>query len=147
METDANLDLVPFVILGFFKIITPFIDPLTREKLKFNEDLRTHVPPTQLLKTVGGDVEFEYDHSSYWPALNSLAAKRRREYRERWEAGGKRLGEHEKNLRGGPGKSLAQSQSDVATVDEKLSEMKVTDSTTNANGTTQPEQQANGVAA
>lgn len=138
---------MPYVILGFFKIITPFIDPLTRQKLKFNEDLRTHVPPSQLLKAVGGDVEFEYDHSSYWPALNNLAAQRRREYRERWEAGGKRVGEHENYLRGGPGKNFAQTESDVTAFDEKLSQMEGTDPTANANGGPQPERQADGVAA
>ncbi|KAI9788427.1 MAG: hypothetical protein M1833_003008, partial [Piccolia ochrophora] len=29
---------LPWFINGFFKLITPFIDPMTREKLKFNED-------------------------------------------------------------------------------------------------------------
>ncbi|KAJ6037081.1 hypothetical protein N7540_001360 [Penicillium herquei] len=90
----------PFYIWGFFKIITPFIDPLTREKLKFNEDLRLHVPAEQLMKTVGGDVEFEYDHSVYWPALNKLAEQRRDAKRERWVENGKRVGESENFLKG-----------------------------------------------
>ncbi|KAL2011427.1 hypothetical protein VTN00DRAFT_4145 [Thermoascus crustaceus] len=101
---------VPFMIWSFFKLISPFIDPLTKEKLKFNEDLRKHVPPAQLLKAVGGDVEFEYDHSVYWPALNKLAELRRQEYRERWIKGGKRIGEHENYLKGGSGKSLAETE-------------------------------------
>ncbi|OQE27415.1 hypothetical protein PENSTE_c004G02559 [Penicillium steckii] len=91
---------VPFLISGFFKIITPFIDPLTREKLKFNEDLRQHVPPGQLLKSVGGDVEFKYDHASYWPALNKLADHRRAAFRERWVRGGQQIGEIENYLKG-----------------------------------------------
>ncbi|CAI7589578.1 hypothetical protein N7533_002970 [Penicillium manginii] len=91
---------VPFLIWGFFKVITPFIDPLTREKLKFNEDLREHVPPSQLLKTVGGDVEFKYDHATYWPTLNKLADQRREAYRERWIQGGKQVGEIENYLKG-----------------------------------------------
>ncbi|EFE42361.1 hypothetical protein TRV_02885 [Trichophyton verrucosum HKI 0517] len=95
-----------FFILGFFKLITPFIDPLTREKLKFNEDMRQHVPPSQLLKATGGDVEFEYDHSVYWPALNALAAQKRQAYRERWIQAGKFIGEHEDYLKGGSGKCL-----------------------------------------
>ena len=111
--------------MGFMKLITPFIDPLTREKLKFNEDLRKHVPPSQLLKTVGGDVEFEYDHSIYWPALNTLAAQRRNEYRERWIQGGKLVGEHENYLRGGTGKSLRESQTEVNAFSEKLGDMEV----------------------
>lgn len=88
------------MIWGFFKVITPFIDPLTREKLKFNEDLRQHVPPEHLLKSVGGDVEFKYDHATYWPAFNSLADQRREAYRERWIQGGKQIGEIENYLKG-----------------------------------------------
>ncbi|KAL2059165.1 hypothetical protein ABVK25_000457 [Lepraria finkii] len=91
---------VPWLIWGFFKIITPFIDPTTKEKMKFDEDLTKIVPPAQLLKKFGGDVDFEYDHEKYWPALNGLAEARRKEMRERWEAGGNRVGESEEFLRG-----------------------------------------------
>lgn len=115
------------------KLITPFIDPLTRQKLKFNEDLRQHVPPSQLLKTVGGDVEFEYDHSLYWRALNKLADQRRNEYRERWVQGGKLVGEHENYLRGGTGKTLREAQGEVDAVTEKIGDMEV--SAPAANGT------------
>ncbi|RHZ66526.1 CRAL/TRIO domain protein [Aspergillus thermomutatus] len=101
---------VPFVIWGFFKLITPFIDPLTREKLKFNEDLRQHVPAGHLMKSVGGDVEFRYDHSIYWPTLNQLAGKRRNEYRQRWIQGGKRIGEFEHYLKTGTSPSLSQTE-------------------------------------
>lgn len=101
---------VPFVIWGFFKIITPFIDPQTRQKLKFNEDLRQHVPPEHLMKSVGGDVEFRYEHSVYWPALNQLADKRKNQYHERWVQGGKQIGEYENYLKTGKGPSLLQKQ-------------------------------------
>jgi hypothetical protein len=82
-------------------MITPFIDPVTVQKLKFNEDLRKHVPPEQLLEASGGDVQFEYDHSVYWPALNKLADQRRESMRERWVKAGQRVGESEFYLRGG----------------------------------------------
>ncbi|KAL1956038.1 hypothetical protein VTO42DRAFT_7853 [Malbranchea cinnamomea] len=131
---------MPIVIVGFMKLITPFIDPMTRQKLKFNEDLRQLVPPSQLLKAVGGDVEFEYDHSVYWPALNELAAQRRKEYRERWIQGGKRVGEHENYLRGGSGKSLAETQAEVSALEEKLGQLEV--ASPNANGA-RPSQPAN----
>ncbi|KAJ5356123.1 hypothetical protein N7517_010732 [Penicillium concentricum] len=101
---------VPFVIWGFLKLITPFIDPNTREKLKFNEDLRQHVPPGHLMKSVGGDVEFRYDHASYWPTLNKLADQRREAYRERWVQGGKQVGEFENYLKGANIPSLSQTQ-------------------------------------
>ena len=67
-----------------------------------------HVPREQLLKADGGDVEFEYDHSVYWPTFVQFAASRRADYVARWERGGKRLGEYEGYLRGGSDKSLAE---------------------------------------
>ncbi|KAL8987809.1 MAG: hypothetical protein Q9177_003029 [Variospora cf. flavescens] len=92
---------IPWVVWTFFKLINPFIDPATREKLKFDQDLRQFVPPTQLLKTYGGDVNFVYDHDVYWPALNELAVKKRAMMTERWIKAGKKIGESEHYLRGG----------------------------------------------
>ena len=91
---------VPWLIWGFFKAISPFIDPLTREKLKFDEDLRQLVPPEQLIEAYGGDVNFEYVHEKYWPALNDLAGQRRKERLERWEKAGSLIGESESYLKG-----------------------------------------------
>lgn len=101
---------MPFVVWGFFKLITPFIDPQTRQKLKFNEDLRQHVPPSHLMKSGGGDVEFSYDHTIYWPALNRLAGQRHEGYRDRWIQGGKQIGEIENYLKGENIPSVAQEQ-------------------------------------
>lgn len=80
---------------------------MTREKLKFNEDLRKHVPPPQLLATFGGEVDFKYEHGVYWPALEKLAKERKAEQLERWLKGGSRIGELEAYLRGGDERSLA----------------------------------------
>ncbi|KAL1897398.1 Phosphatidylinositol transfer protein (PITP) [Sporothrix stenoceras] len=91
---------VPWVVWGFFKLITPFIDPLTREKLKFNEDMNQYVPAEQLWTEFLGKLEFDYDHDVYWPALTKLAAERRAERLARWEAGGKQIGELEDFLAG-----------------------------------------------
>jgi hypothetical protein len=88
-------------VWGFFKLITPFIDPLTREKLKFNEDIRQYVPPEQLWKEFGGDVDFDYDHATYWPALLKVCEERRAERKARWEKAGKQYGESETYLKGG----------------------------------------------
>lgn len=90
----------------FLKVIMPFVDPLTREKLNFNEDLNRFVPKEQLWADVGGAVEFEYDHDTYWPALNGLCKERARERRARWEAAGKHYGESELYLKGGDTPSL-----------------------------------------
>jgi len=96
------------MVSTFFKLISPFIDPVTREKMKFNESSRQYVPTEQLWKQYGGDLDFEYDHNSYWPALDAETKKRRVAYKQRWIAGGKRIGEYEEYLRGGNQKSIVQ---------------------------------------
>lgn len=102
--------LVPWLFWGFFKLVSPFIDPLTREKIEFDQDLRLFVPPEQLLKPYGGDVQFEYDHAVYWPALNALAVRRKQELVERWGKGGKMVGELEGYLKGGDVRSLSEEE-------------------------------------
>ncbi|KAF3077432.1 hypothetical protein CFAM422_000327, partial [Trichoderma lentiforme] len=93
---------VPWLVQGFFKIITPFIDPVTREKLKFNEDMKQYVPAEQLWSSDwNGDLDFEYDHETYWPALNDLCKQKREQKLTRWAAAGKAIGESEEYLTGG----------------------------------------------
>ena len=87
-------------------MISPFIDPVTKEKMKFNEDLRKYVPPQQLQKANGGDLNFEYDHKLYWPALNAECDRRRAAYKQRWIDAGKKIGEYEEYLRGGSQKCI-----------------------------------------
>lgn len=101
IEEGLTFIIVPWVVWGFFKLITPFIDPLTREKLKFNEDVRLYVPPEQLWKENGGDVDFQYDHAVYWPALIKLCDEKRAVQKQRWEKAGKRYGESEAYIKGG----------------------------------------------
>ncbi|EME85470.1 uncharacterized protein MYCFIDRAFT_150569 [Pseudocercospora fijiensis CIRAD86] len=98
----------PWYVNAFFKLISPFIDPVTREKMKFNEDMTAYVPKTQLWDEHGGDVKFEYDHAVYWPAFDEACTTRREAYKRRWEEGGKRIGEYEDYLRGGSALSLQQ---------------------------------------
>ena len=105
---------VPWFISGFFKLITPFIDPVTREKIKFNEDPTIYVPREQLLRESGGDVEFEYVHQEYWTSLNEMCEVRRREVKERWVKGGKRIGEYEGYLKGGDEKGQAEREGAAA---------------------------------
>lgn len=97
----ALISELPWYVNTFFKLISGFIDPVTKDKMKFNEDLRQWVPPTQLWNQSGGDLDFEYDHAQYWPALTEECARRRAAYKKRWEAGGMKIGEFEEYLRGG----------------------------------------------
>ena len=92
------------------KLVTPFIDPQTRNKIVYNEEMRRHVPPEQLRKSHGGDLEFEYDHAKYWPAFVHMAEERRKERHERWVQAGKRVGEFEAYLRGGQEQCLRDAQ-------------------------------------
>ena len=90
---------MPSFVKIFFKLITPFIDPNTREKLKFNEDLKGYVPSEQLYELFGGDLKFEYDHEVFWPAYLKLASERREKYFARWKAAGGGIGQSEWDLR------------------------------------------------
>lgn len=104
----ALITQMPWYVNIFFKLISSFIDPVTKEKMKFNEDLCLWVPPKQLWNEFNGDLNFEYDHVPYWKGLQELTDKRRELYRQRWERAGKRIGEYEDYLKGGDAKSLSQ---------------------------------------
>lgn len=100
---------MPWIVTGFFKLITPFIDPNTREKLKFNEDMSQYVPPEQMWSEFSsGKLDFDYDHSVYWPALHKLCSERREARWQRWVAGGQQLGESEDYLAGATEAGVAQ---------------------------------------
>lgn len=94
-----TLTVVPSFVKIFFKLISPFIDPNTREKLKFNENLREYVPSEQLYELFGGDLVFEYDHEIYWPVYLKLASERREKYFARFKAAGGHIGQSEWDLR------------------------------------------------
>lgn len=102
----ALISELPWYVNTFFKLISPFIDPVTREKMKFNPDIRTFVPPERLWNEHKGDLNFEYDHPVYWKALERECVERRNAMRERWEKAGKQIGEYEEYLRGGDHPSL-----------------------------------------
>ena len=115
---------MPWHITMFMKLVFPFIDPRTKEKIVFNENMRNHVPPEQLRKSHGGDLEFEYEHDVYWPALVKLAKERRKYQYERWVKGGKMIGEFETYLKGGQEESLKSTlYRGTEKVEEKMGEM------------------------
>lgn len=62
--------------------------------------MRQYVPEEQLWTEFNGTLNFEYDHSVYWPALQKLSDERREAQRLRWIAGGKLIGETEDYLCG-----------------------------------------------
>jgi hypothetical protein len=88
---------------------------LTREKLKFNDDMRQLVPPQQLWKEFQGDLDFEYDHATYWPALLKLCEEKQAEQLERWVKAGKHYGESEVYIKGRNATSVGPPSAEVLT--------------------------------
>ena len=88
---------VPWLVNTFFKLITPFIDPLTRPKLRFNPNCLSEgfFSPDQLLSEWGGSAHFEYDHAHYWDALVRMCAERRELLWEKWRERGAKVGVQE----------------------------------------------------
>jgi hypothetical protein len=123
---DTDSYTVPWIVNGFFKLITPFIDPLTRQKLKFNDDMRQHVPPQQLWNEFHGDLEFEYDHQTYWPALLKLCEAKQAEHRERWVKAGKNYGESELYIKGGYHLSISTQKPHAVAQPERTKETSTT---------------------
>jgi hypothetical protein len=87
------------------KLVMPFVDPVTREKIKFNPDLINDgfVLPEQLMTASGwgGSQEFEYVHEKYWPALIALCDTERNARMDRWRALGGKVGLSEWDIKGG----------------------------------------------
>ncbi|KAG0172852.1 hypothetical protein DFQ28_009816 [Apophysomyces sp. BC1034] len=77
--------LAPWFFFATFKIISPFMDPVTKAKIKFAYDndgkndtkattnewvyLKDHIPENQLETDFGGSYNFSYDVEKYWTAL------------------------------------------------------------------------------
>jgi hypothetical protein len=96
----ALLTNIPWLGWTFLKIIHPFIDPLTREKLVFDEPFPRYVPVDQLDKLYGGHVDFTYNHKVYWDRMNEIAAEKRKHYQQRFKKFGSIVGLSERDLRG-----------------------------------------------
>ncbi|KAI0649476.1 CRAL/TRIO domain-containing protein [Trametes meyenii] len=92
---------VPFFVNAFFKLITPFIDPLTRPKLRFNPNCLTEglFTEEQLLSEWGGSAHFEYSHERYWNPLVQLCAERRELLWEQWRERGAKVGVREWDIK------------------------------------------------
>lgn len=86
----ALLTNIPRLGWVFLKLINPFIDPMTKEKLVFQEPFPNYIPKDQLDSEYGGAVDFKYNHKVYWPDLAEVSIGRHEKYLERFrELGGK----------------------------------------------------------
>jgi CRAL/TRIO domain len=96
-RSGASLILnVPFLIHAFYKMISPLIDPVTRNKMKFNpkpvED--GLFAADELFKDSGwgGSREFVWDHEKYWGSFVRMCDERREAQMARWRKLGARVG-------------------------------------------------------
>ncbi|BGP14593.1 hypothetical protein JCM10213_001941 [Rhodosporidiobolus nylandii] len=78
---------IPQIFFAFYKLVSPFVDPITKEKIRFLDkpDATSLIPPSQLQTIFGGNVNMTYDHATYFPALTQLCAERKAANLERWK--------------------------------------------------------------
>lgn len=61
---------VPWFLNAFWGAVTPFLDPITRDKIRFNANLVEYVPKEQLdAEFSGGRYNYEWDFEEYWSTL------------------------------------------------------------------------------
>lgn len=62
---------LPPLLNFFYKGISPFLDPVTRDKMRFNPNLLELIPKEQLDADFGGDYHYEFEPISYWDHIVS----------------------------------------------------------------------------
>lgn len=107
---------VPFLIRGFFRLISPLLDPLTRSKLFLPSssgsggslELAQLAPAEQVEQSFGGTVDFgtydEETHQGYWwgeQGVCRLAERRRERAFEVWRKLGGGVGRREWDIKEG----------------------------------------------
>ncbi|TFK27497.1 CRAL/TRIO domain-containing protein [Coprinopsis marcescibilis] len=85
---------VPFFINAFLKLVLPFVDPVTRAKVKFNQSVLQDGVFTEdmLMKEWEGNRHFEYEHHKYWPALIEMCENNSKRWKAKWRALGGKIG-------------------------------------------------------
>ena len=80
--------------MAFLNLILPFVDPVTREKIKFNPRVVDQgiMAADQVMKEWGGIVDFEYEHVNYWAELVHLCETRGEQCLQRWRVLGGTVG-------------------------------------------------------
>ena len=94
---------VPFLIQAFFKMISPFIDPITRNKMKFNpKPVQDGLfAADELFKDGGwgGARDFVWDHEKYWGPFVRMCAEIREGHMARWRKLGGHVGCNERDYK------------------------------------------------
>jgi len=114
---------VPWIVDVFFKMIKPFIDPVTREKMKFNPKViifspnsieisadslslkvikdGLYTPDMIMTEWASEGRKFEYKHEAYWPTLVEMCDKRKKQQMDKWRELGGTIGLKEWDVRCG----------------------------------------------
>ncbi|KAG9103102.1 hypothetical protein FRC06_000204 [Ceratobasidium sp. 370] len=102
---------VPTLVNLFFRAIMPFVDPITRAKIKFNPEVVQEglFDKSQVMKEWGGELDFVYEHEKSWPGLVGLCESLRAEMKERWHKLGGSVGLSEWDIKGGASQSSTDS--------------------------------------
>ncbi|PFH46393.1 hypothetical protein AMATHDRAFT_77690 [Amanita thiersii Skay4041] len=62
---------LPTLLSFFYKGISPFLDPVTRDKMRFNPNLKELIPLSHLDADFGGDYHFKFESQAYWDQIVS----------------------------------------------------------------------------
>lgn len=129
----ALITHLPWLVLTFFKLINPFLDPVTRAKMIFNPvpdagglwrtaeekdkgqvDTKLFEPDQLVSDSWLGSAPFTYDHEVYWPALLSMSETRRKDMTRVWRELGGAVGIKEWDVKVGVRDGLTTPVTDVA---------------------------------
>jgi len=85
---------IPYLINIFLNLIFPFVDPVTRAKVKLNPKVveQDLIAADEVMKEWGGKINFEYKHEEYWPELVKICEERRERWFKRWKELGAKVG-------------------------------------------------------
>ncbi|KDR76225.1 hypothetical protein GALMADRAFT_247498 [Galerina marginata CBS 339.88] len=127
---------VPFLVNAFFKIVMPFVDPITRNKVKFNPKIFEDgfFKTDMVMKEWGGSRNFEYVHEKYWPDFVSTCEKRVKTWKDNWKVLGSKVGISEWDYKKGnafAGPSVIQ-EKETKKEDKKVEDMKKAEDTDEA---------------
>ncbi|KAL8286365.1 hypothetical protein RQP46_004382 [Phenoliferia psychrophenolica] len=120
---------IPGFFWPFYKLVGPFVDPVTKDKIRFLDgkaNATDLIPASQLQALFGGEVDFQYDHATYFPALTKLCNERKAANLERWRKyGDNKCGLSEAVIRGAvtpdgqPGEAAAASSASTIVAGEQ----------------------------
>ena len=60
----------PKFVNAFFTALSPFLDPITKDKIRFNDpEMTRFIDPAQLDAQFGGQYRYAFDFQTYWESL------------------------------------------------------------------------------